>query len=70
MELPIMEFKTGDYVNAFYKGSRFTGKLGSYVSHKHQEAEVVFSPGVTMLLPFEDMTLITEEEFENGTDAN
>lgn len=65
-----MEFKTGDYVNAFYKGSRFTGKLGAYVSHKHRDAEVVFSPGVTMLLPFDDITLITEEEYQNETDAD
>lgn len=65
-----MEFKTGDYVNAFYRGSRFTGKLGSYVSHKHRDAEVIFSPGVTMLLPFEDITLITEEEYQNGIDAD
>jgi hypothetical protein len=62
------EFKRGAYVNAFYKGSRFTGKIGN-VDNKHGEAEVVFAPGVSMLLPQADINLITEQEYLDGTDT-
>lgn len=65
----MIELQRGDYVNAFYKGSRFTGRIGN-VDAKHGEAEVVFSKGVSMILPAADITVITEKEFTDATDSD
>jgi hypothetical protein len=56
--------KTGDYVEAYYRGSRYTGVVGA-VSEKWQDAEVRFAKDVSMLLPLSSLTILKEvEEFD------
>lgn len=56
-------FKTGDYVESIYNGSRYTGVLGE-VNEKWLYAQVRMSPGVDMILPLSTMTVIKEEDFD------
>lgn len=55
--------KKGDYVEAYYNGSRYTGVLGD-INEKWMFATVRMSPGVEMILPLSTMTVIKEEEFD------
>ena len=56
-------FQTGDQVEAYYNGSRFTGVLGE-INEKWMYATVRMAPGVDMILPLSTMTIITEEDFD------
>lgn len=56
-------FKTGDYVESNYNGSRYTGVLGE-INTQWLFAQLRMSPGVDMVLPLSTMTLIKEEEFD------
>lgn len=66
-EKVVSGFKTGDYVEAYYNGSRFTGVLGD-IDTKWLYAQVRMSPGVDMILPLSTMTVIKEEEFDELDD--
>ena len=54
---------TGDYVESYYNGSRFTGVLGE-INEKWKYAQLRMSPGVDMLLPLSTMNKINEEDFD------
>jgi hypothetical protein len=60
---PVDDFRTGDYVEAHYNGSRYTGVLGE-INTKWLYAQLRMSPGVDMILPLSTMTLIREEDFD------
>ena len=57
------EFQTGDHVEAYYNGARYTGILGE-INTKWQYAQVKMAPGVDMILPLSTMSIIGEEEFD------
>lgn len=59
----VVVFETGDYVEAYYNGTRYTGVLGE-INEKWQYAQVRMSPGVDMILPLSTMTHVEEEEFD------
>jgi hypothetical protein len=62
-EKVVTGFKTGDFVEAYYNGSRYTGVLGT-IDEKWLFAQVKMAPGVDMILPLSTMTVIKEEEFD------
>lgn len=57
------EFKTGDYVESHYNGSRYTGVLGE-INTKWLHAQLRMAPGVDMILPLSTMSKIEEEDFD------
>lgn len=60
-EIEVLE--TGNYVEAYYNGTRYTGVLGE-INEKWHYAQVRMSPGVDMILPLSTMKRIKEEEFD------
>jgi len=63
LETGTLGFKTGDYVESFYNGSRYTGVLGE-INTQWMFAQVRMSPEVDMILPLSTMTVIREEDFD------
>lgn len=61
-------FKTGDFVEANFNGSRYTGVLGE-INRQWLFAQLRMSPGVDMILPLSTMTLIEEEEVFDELDG-
>lgn len=55
--------KKGDYVEAHYNGSRYTGVLGD-INTQWAFAQLRMSPGVDMILPLSTMAIIEEEDFD------
>lgn len=60
-------FKTGDFVEAKFNGSRYTGVLGE-INRQWLFAQLRMSPGVDMILPLSSMTIIEEEDFDELDD--
>lgn len=59
------KIEKGDYVNATYKGVLYPGKVLS-ISEKWRDMVVQASPGVAILVGFEDVTLL--RKVEHGED--
>jgi hypothetical protein len=62
-EKEVTGFQTGDYVESYYNGSRYTGVLGE-INTQWMFAQLRMSPGVDMILPLSTMAVIPEEEFD------
>lgn len=62
-QVKVEQFETGDYVEAHYNGSRYTGVLGE-INEQWQFAQLRMSQGVDMILPLSTMNRIKEEEFD------
>lgn len=62
-----MEMSNNDMVYAWYKDSRYYGKL-SKIDPVRGSGVITVSEGVSMLLPLADMALATEVDSFDGTD--
>lgn len=57
---PTKEVTKGAYVEALYAGNRYHG-IVSNINERWQDATVTMAPGVSMLLPLADLTVLDEK---------
>lgn len=58
------DIEKGARVKAYYKGSAFVG-TATEVSETGNYVDVRFAPGVSMILPLQDVHLLKEERTED-----